>query len=95
MSYSFSVTGASKAAVKQLLADSFANVVVSQPSHAADRDVAIAAASVFVDLLADPAEGEEIVVSMHGSLGWKYDAPDVFTGAGVGVSASLRTKPAS
>lgn len=67
MSYSFSVVGASKADVKQKIADSFVNVVTSQPSHAADRDAAVAIGGAMVDVLKDPAEGQEIHVSVHGS----------------------------
>lgn len=95
MSYSFSVVGASKADVKQKIADSFVNVVTSQPSHAADRDAAVAIGGAMVDVLKDPAEGQEIHVSVHGSLSWQHDAPEVFTGASVGVSAALRAKAAA
>ncbi|QOG20481.1 hypothetical protein [Bradyrhizobium sp. SEMIA] len=92
MSYSFSVVGSSKADVKQKIADSFANVVTNQPSHAADRDAAIAGAGGMVDVLKDPADGEEIHVSIHGSLSWQHEAADAFTGASVGVSATVRAK---
>lgn len=95
MSYSFSVSGATKAAVKQLIADGFKNVVETQPSHAADRDAAVACASAFVDTLADPRDGAEIVVSMHGSLGWKHDVPEEFLSGSIGVSVTLRNKPAT
>jgi hypothetical protein len=84
MSYSFSVTAASKAEAKQKIADSFDNVVKNQPSHAADRDAAVSAGGAFVDLLEHPADGQEIHISMHGSLGWR--------GAGLGVSAAVRAK---
>jgi hypothetical protein len=94
MSYSFTVTGASKAAAKQLIADSFANVVSSQPSHAADRDAAVSTASAFVDTLAEPSDGSEIVVSMNGSLGWRQEAPEQFLHASVSAHASLRPKAA-
>lgn len=94
MSYSFSVGGTSKADVKQKIADSFVDVVTSQPSHAADRDAAVAVGSAMVDVLKDPADGQEIHVSIHGSLSWHHDAPDAFTAASVGVSATLRAKAA-
>ncbi len=97
MSYSFSVVGASKADAKQKIADSFANVVTSQPSHAADRDAAVATGGAMVDILKDPADDQHIVVNIHGSLSWQHHAADVFTGASVGVSAALqaKTKPAA
>lgn len=95
MSYSFSVSGASKTEVKKAMADSFDSVVKNQPSHAADREAAVAAGSAMVDVLKDPADGQEFHVSMHGSLGWVHDAPGEYIGAGVNVSASLRAKPAA
>jgi hypothetical protein len=94
MSYSFSVTAANKAEAKQKIADSFDNVVKSQPSHAADRDAAVSAGSAIVDILRDPADGQEIHVSMYGSLSWLHDAPDAFIGAAATVNASVRAKPA-
>ncbi len=50
MSYSFSVVAATKADAKQKIADSFVNVVANQPSHAADRDAAVAAGGAMVDV---------------------------------------------
>lgn len=92
MSYSFSVTAAGKAEAKQKIAEAFDNVVTNQPTHAADRDASVSAGGAFVDLLEDPADGQEIHISMHGSLSWRHDHPETFTGAGVGVSAALRAK---
>lgn len=92
MSYSFSVSGASKPEVKKKLAEAFDSVVTNQPPHAFDREAAVAAGSAFVDMLMEPAEGEEVHLSMHGSLGWNSLNPDKFTGAGVGVSAVIRPR---
>lgn len=89
MSYSFSVKAASKDEAKAQIAAKFDEVIASQPTHAADKSAALATAGSFIDLLKDVPEGHEISVSMHGSLGWNHDAPEQFTGAGVGVSASL------
>lgn len=94
MSYSFSVTADTKAEAKQKIADAFATVVSNQPTHSADRDAAVACAQAFVDILADPQEGCEIYLNMHGSLGWRGDAggqPEFLSG-GVSVSASTRSK---
>ncbi len=45
--------------------------------------------------LKDPADGQDIHVNMRGSLSWMQDAADgVFTSAQVGVSATLKAKPA-
>ena len=86
MSYSFNVTAASKEEAKEKIAAELDKVVLSQPVHAADREQAQAAASAFIDVLADPADGEEIRVSVHGSVGWREEGK--FTHANIGVSAS-------
>ena len=93
MSYSFSVSAATKADAKQKIAEAFDSVVTNQPPHAVDRDAAVTAGGAFVDMLEDPADGQEIHVSMHGSMGWRHDAPETFTSAGVGISATVRAKP--
>jgi hypothetical protein len=85
MSYSFNVAASTKAEAKARISAEFDKVVASQPVHAADRDAAEAAAAAFVDVLADPADGEEIRVSVHGSVGWRTEGE--FTHSNVGVSA--------
>lgn len=91
MSYSFSVAAASKADAVAKVAAAFDQVVASQPTHAADKEAAVAAAGAFIDLLQDPGEGEQIAVNMYGSLGWKQsDAPPTsFISGNVSVSASV------
>lgn len=96
MSYSFSVIADTKAEAKQKIADSFANVVNGQPSHAADQAAVVACGQAFVDLLADPQEGDEIYVNMYGSLSWHNDdVGGTFLSGGVTVNASLRNKVVS
>lgn len=92
MSYSFSVTGSTKADVKQKIAEAFASVITAQPMHAADRDASIACAGASVDTLVDPTESQEILVNMNGSLGWRDGAAKEFTSANVGVAAQVRNK---
>lgn len=92
MSYSFSVTGGTKEDVTGQIRSRFDHVVASQPYHAADKEAAVVAAQVLVRLLAEPREGDEIYVSMHGSLSWRHDAPDEFLGASVSINVSLRNK---
>lgn len=94
MSYSFSVQAPSKDEAKAAVAAEFDKVMASQPTHATDKDAAVAAAGAFIDMLRNPAEGQVISVGMHGSLGWDVPDPKEFTGAGVGISASLVAKPA-
>lgn len=89
MSYSFSVRAANRSDVMEKITAELDAVVAGQPQHAKDRDAALASAKSFVEMLPESSEGKEISVSMHGSLGWQHDAPDVITGSGVGISTSL------
>src|SRR5260221_185787 len=92
MSYSFSVTADTKVEATRQIREQFDAVIVAQPSHAADKEAAVVAAQTLVRLLAEPHEGDEIYVSMSGSLGWKHDVPDEFLSASVTINASLRNK---
>ena len=85
MSYSFNVTAPTKDEAKEKITAEFDKVIASQPVHAADRDAAQAAAHAFVDVLSAPADGEEIRVSVHGSVGWRTEGN--FTHSNIGVSA--------
>lgn len=86
MSYSFTVKGATKNAVKALVILELDKVVVAQPVHAHDAQHAQVAAHTFIDLLADDAT-KDIVVSVNGSLGWQGLEMNIFTSANVSVSA--------
>jgi hypothetical protein len=90
MSYSFSVTADNKVDATRQIREQFDNIILAQPSHAADKEAAVVAAQTLVRLLADPREGDEIYVSMSGSLGWKHDAPEEFLHANVNINVSLR-----
>ncbi len=95
MSYSFTVSGTSKADAVAKVAAEFEQVVASQPVHAADKDAAMNAANAFVGLLQEPAENEVIAVNVYGSLSWQdYSdtAPTIFRSGNVGVSASISIK---
>lgn len=92
MSYSFSITADTKAEATGKIRDQFDAVVVAQPSHAADKEAAVVAAQALVRLLAEPHDGDEIYVSMNGSLGWKHDVPEEFLHANVTINTSLRNK---
>jgi hypothetical protein len=73
MSYSFSAKGATKA---EAIADAemkFAKVVSEQPVHLADQEAALIAMRMMVDLCADPLPDEEILITMHGSVGGEWD----------------------
>jgi hypothetical protein len=92
MSYSFSVTSDTKADACGKIREQFDAVVVAQPYHAADKEAAVVAAQAMVRILDDPSDGHEIHVSMHGSLSWRYDVPEKYINASVGISVSLRAK---
>lgn len=88
MSYSFSVRAKSKTEASEKVAAELANVVSSQPVHAADRDQAQAAADAFIALLRDD-ETQDVFVGVSGSV-WAVDGG--CNSAGVNVNASLSPK---
>lgn len=92
MSYSFVIKAESKADGCNQIKQQFDDVVVSQPSHAADKDAGVAAAQAFVGILQEPESGNEVYVTVYGSLSWNNDAPDKFTQANISISASVRAK---
>jgi len=96
MSYSFNVKAASKAEAKLKIAAELDKVVASQSVHAKDRDQAQAAAHAFVDVL-DDDEAKDVSVSVNGWLSGNWAGNDLasFTGACVGVTASLVAKQTS
>jgi len=84
------VAADTKAEAKAMLTVEFDKVVEGQPTHAAERDAAQAAAEAFVDVLSDPVEGQSIVVNVHGSLGWLTEGE--FVSANVGIAARVGAK---
>lgn len=88
MSFSFTVTAASKAEALVKIEEQFASVVQSQPTHAADQQTVTAAAAASVNTLVDPSETEVVYVSVSGSLGWRGEGE--FTSASLSVTASIR-----
>lgn len=88
MSYSFSVTAATKNEAIQKVSEQLDAVVSGQPVHAADKAQALAAAVIFVNVLMDdPAK--DIVVSLNGSI---WSTENGVAQLNVGVSAGLRDK---
>lgn len=96
MSYSFSIKASTKDEAGSKLEAELANVVNGQPVHAADRQAVQDAAYAFINMTREPTDSEDIHVYVSGSLSWNYNAdaptPEIFTGANVGVSVSLRSK---
>ena len=93
MSYSFTVTAASKAEALQQVSDKLDQVVEAQPSHAADRLAAFVTAAAFLSLLQEPREGDQVVGTVNGWLSWNSASPEEFKGASVGVNFSLQSLP--
>lgn len=94
MSYSFSTTAATKDEAGKKVEEQLAQVVQSQPVHEADRQAAQDAAEGMINCLAEPGEGQEIIVYVSGSLGWSGSYPDSYTltNSNVSVQASVRDK---
>ena len=91
MSYSFSLTAATKADAKHMIREKFDGVIESQPKHAADKESAVVAGQTLVDLLAEPHEGDKVIVSMNGYLSWTFDGE--ITQASVSVTVGLQSPP--
>ena len=91
MSYSFSVRGASKNDVLAEAKSKFDEVVAGERMHERDRPAALAAAEAFVGMLRDPGDGEVVVLTMYGSVGW--EAEGALLSSGVSVSASVQRAP--
>jgi len=90
MSYSFSVRAPTKNGADLAVTHRLIDVLSGQPKHEADiPDVKVAAAA-FIRLLPEPAEDEEVVVTMHGSVGWRMD--QTITSASVSISAQVMKK---
>ena len=92
MSYSFSVQASDKASAIQAVSASFDEVVTSQPVHAVDKEAAVASATAYINLLADPSDTEVVDVQVNGWLSWVSDG--VYSGASVGVTARIIEAPA-
>lgn len=91
MSYSIGVQGANVAAALANLATAFDEQVLKhQAMHARDRDAALATAEAMAKQLGAQPEGQEVRLSLSGSLGWSgmrdTDAMNV-TNANVSATA--------
>lgn len=87
MSYSFTVTAATKGEAKAAVSFRLDEVASGQKVHERDRAAAQAAVNAMLDVLVDPTNNEKVTVSVGGSLGWR--AQDEYTSAGVNVSVAI------
>ncbi len=92
MSYSFTVRAATKAEALFKVAAEIEKIAASQPSHEIDKAHAVSLAESFAGFI-DDTEGMDVVIALHGSLGWQGtwggDDGVVITSASVGVNAYL------
>ena len=72
----------------------FKEVNLHQACHIQDEAQALAAASAFIDLVADD-DTKDVVVSMNGSLSGKWSGGDLLSisGASVSVTAGQAARP--
>ncbi len=90
MSYSFTVTAATKAEAKAKVAAELAKVRDFQPIHTLDRGQAQSAANAFIELVPHDEAAYDVHVSMHGAVSWNgSEAEPVITGASVSISAAV------
>lgn len=73
MSYSFSIAEPSKAAAKLRIARELAQVVLNQPTHAADCHIHLATAHTMIDALSNDGA---ITGSMNGSVSTRHHGDD-------------------
>ena len=94
MSYSFNVFAATAAAAALAVSAKLDEVEAQQPIHEADKAHAFVATEALLDLLREPAEDEQISVSVSGSVS-KYRAEDDgFNNVSLSVHANVTKKPA-
>jgi hypothetical protein len=69
MSYSFTFKATSREDAKRQLGQQFDAVVKQQATHDADRAAAQAATERFIDTINEPQGGQQIHVTVYGSIG--------------------------
>lgn len=94
MSYSFSVAAASKALALAAASAELDKVVAAQAVHHNDHDLAEAAIDALLEATREPSEGEEVRVSVSGSLGWNKVDPKFgeFTHANLSINIAVLAK---
>lgn len=96
MSFSFTIYAPDRKSAKAAVSAKLAEVLSTQPAHAADKDLAEVAAHNYIDLLPyEPEDGKEFTVHVNGSVGWTgtWGVDQRVTGVSLGVSAYWSIKP--
>lgn len=93
MSYSFSLRAGTIAALAAAAASQLDAVCETQPVHRVDREAALKNLQAHAELVGEPGEGQELVVSMHGSISVSYPTAGdpVVSNAGSGCSVYRQT----
>lgn len=86
MSFSFSVTSASKSEARDLIAVEMAKVVQYQPSHAIDLSAVLQASEMYLNMIPDTT-GRNITVNVNGSL--SYGDSNNVRGSVIGCNFSI------
>lgn len=92
MSYSFTVSAPTKSDAADKVFTALTEVCGSQPIHGADSKQAHEAATAFINMLAEPGEDQQVIVTVNGSLSWfggDADSKPPISGASIGVNAYL------
>jgi hypothetical protein len=92
MSYSFSAKGTNKELALQDATAKFDAMVEQQPVHSRDREAALSNLRTHLNLVAEPAPDEDVVISMHGSISVNTPTagPERITNASSGCSVYLQ-----
>lgn len=88
MSFSFNVRAQSKDQALEAVNAKLDEVVAQQPIHEKDRNRAQAAVEEYLLVVPEPGEGQELSVTVGGSIG---TIDDVVASVGVNVSISIFT----
>jgi len=95
MSYSIGVLASSKVEARAAAEEKFnSTVIATQPVHMHDKAAALANVDQALALVSEPAEGQEISVSMHGYMSFvgSHDQPERITNVAVSTTVSLVNK---
>lgn len=88
MSYSFGIKAANKVEAYNACVAKMDETVAQQPSHAADRDQALANVKAALDLLPEVAD-KDVAVAMSGYLSGTWNGNVVSDFTGVSISANV------
>ncbi len=94
MSYSFNIRAADASLALAAVELEMNKVAERDIAHKADLSAHFAATSALIALARSPREGEELSVSVSGSLGWRIaePKPGQFESASLSINVNVLTK---